>query len=78
LTAALIAVVLCGCVALAGCMASVQPIMPQDAATALAQKSIRRFETTNLDVYYPADRHDEAIRSVSTSRVARASSRRAS
>ena len=60
---ALIAVVaLCGCVALAGCMASVQPLMPQDVATALAQKSMRQLETTNLNVYYPADRHDEAIR----------------
>lgn len=60
--AAPIAAVVLGCVALAGCIASVQPIMPQDVATALAQKSMRRFETTNLSVYYPADRHDEAIR----------------
>ena len=55
-------VALSGCVALAGCIASVQPIMPQDVATALAQKPMRQLETTNLNVYYPADRHDEAIR----------------
>ncbi len=55
-------VALSACVALAGCIASVQPIMPQDVAAALAQKSMRRLETTNLSVYYPADRHGEAIR----------------
>ena len=55
-------VALIAAVALAGCIASVQPIMPQDVATALAQKPMRRLETTNLNVYYPADRHDEAIR----------------
>jgi hypothetical protein len=55
-------VALSGCVALAGCIASVQPVMPQDVATALARKSMRSLETTSLDVYYPAERHDEAIR----------------
>jgi hypothetical protein len=56
------AVALVGCLVLTGCIASVQPIMPPDVATALAQQPMRRLETTNLNVYYPADRHDAAIR----------------
>ena len=43
-------------------MAPIAPIIPQDVATALAQKPMRRLETTNLDVYYPTDHHDEAVR----------------
>jgi hypothetical protein len=47
---------------LAGCIASVEPILPQDVATVLAQKPMRRLDTTNLSVYYPAYRRDEAVR----------------
>jgi hypothetical protein len=43
-------------------MAPVVPLMPQDVATALADKPMRRLETANLDVYYPDDHHDEAVR----------------
>jgi hypothetical protein len=43
-------------------MAPVAPLLPQDVATALAQEPMRRIETASLDVYYPADHHDEAVR----------------
>jgi Tol biopolymer transport system component len=47
---------------LGGCIASVDPILPQDVAAALAREPMRRLDTTNLSVYYPAARHDEAVR----------------
>jgi hypothetical protein len=43
-------------------MAPVVPLMPQDVATALASKPMRRLQTDNLDVYYPDDHHQEAVR----------------
>jgi hypothetical protein len=49
-------------VAAGGCIAPVTPVMPQDVAAALAQKPMRHLETASLDVYYPADRRDEAVR----------------
>ncbi|HLK91646.1 MAG TPA: hypothetical protein VKZ18_17270 [Polyangia bacterium] len=50
-------------VGLAGaCVASTQPILPQDVATALAREPMYRLQTPNLDVYYPGPRRDEALR----------------
>jgi hypothetical protein len=49
-------------VGLGACMAPVTPLLPQDVATALVQKPMRRLETANLEVYYPDDHHDEALR----------------
>ncbi len=57
-----VGVALAASVALSACMAPVAPLMPQDVATALAQKPMRRLETPNLEVYYPDDHHDEALR----------------
>ena len=55
-------VALAAAVLLEGCVASVGPLLPQDVQTSLAQHAMRRLETPNLDVYYPAERHDEAVR----------------
>ena len=49
-------------VLLGACVASVQPVIPEDVATALALTPMRRLETPSLEVYYPAGRHDEALR----------------
>jgi hypothetical protein len=59
--AALVAAVVLSA-SLSACMAPVAPLLPQDVATALAQKPMRRLETANLEVYYPDDHHDEALR----------------
>lgn len=47
---------------LAGCVASIQPQMPQDVAAAVARDPMRRLDTRSLSVYYPAQRRDEALR----------------
>ena len=58
---------------LGGCVASVQPQIPQDVATALARDPMRRLDTTSLSIYYPAPRRDEALRFADrTERCARA------
>jgi hypothetical protein len=44
------------------CIASVEPIIPQDVAAALAQRPMRRLDTPNLAIYYPTDRRAEAVR----------------
>ncbi|MES1158248.1 MAG: hypothetical protein ABUL67_04015, partial [Haliangium ochraceum] len=60
-------------IALGGCVASVQPQIPQDVAAALARDPMRRLDTTSLSIYYPAPRRDEALRFADrTERCARA------
>ncbi len=60
-------------IALGGCVASVQPQLPQDVAAALARDPMRRLDTTSLSVYYPAPRREEALRFADrTERCARA------
>lgn len=46
----------------AGCVATAAPRFPDDVAAALAQHDMRRLDTDELIVYYPADRADEAMR----------------
>jgi hypothetical protein len=44
-----------------GCVASVQPQMPADVATALARDPMRRLDTPSLSLYYPAGRRAETL-----------------
>jgi hypothetical protein len=45
----------------AGCVASVQPQLPADVATALARAPMRRLDTPSLSLYYPAGRQAETL-----------------
>jgi hypothetical protein len=47
--------------AIAGC-AAVQPRLPTDVAHSLRTHAMRRMDTQSLRIYYPAARHDEAVR----------------
>ncbi len=51
-------------IALTGCTATVAPRFPDDVAAAVAEHDMRRLETARLIVYYPAARHDLALRAV--------------
>lgn len=45
----------------AGC-AAVQPRLPADVSSSLRTHSMRRMDTQSLRIYYPAARHDQAVR----------------
>src|SRR4051794_24682170 len=45
-----------------GCVSSYGPRFPQDIATALANEPMSRIETTNVYLYYPTRRRDQALR----------------
>jgi hypothetical protein len=47
---------------LAGCVGSVAPRLPESVSAALVATPMRRLETTDLILYYPAPRHEEALR----------------
>src|SRR5512146_2965901 len=47
-----------------GCIATATPRFPDDVAASLAHEDMRRLDTTELTVYYPADRADVAMRAV--------------
>jgi hypothetical protein len=46
----------------AGCVGSVASRLPESVSTALVDTPMRRLETQDLILYYPASRHDEAVR----------------
>src|SRR5690242_15351215 len=45
-----------------GCVASIQPQIPADVATALARDRMRRLDTPSLSLYYPDGRRPETLR----------------
>jgi len=45
----------------AGCVASFQPQMPVDVASALARDRMRRLDTPTLSLYYPDGRRAETL-----------------
>jgi hypothetical protein len=51
--------------AVAGCVGSVVPRLPESVAAALVATPMRRLESPDLLIYYPASRHDEAVRFLS-------------
>ncbi len=44
------------------CVGSVAPKFPDDVAAAVARDAMRRMETDTFVIYYPARRHDQALR----------------
>jgi hypothetical protein len=49
-------------IACAGCVATATPRFPDDVASALASHAMRRLDTDELILYYPAGREDLAVR----------------